>query len=150
MSRRTKLWIFTASALLCIQAAASLVLPQSFALVALTDLIQLLLLVSGTIALLLATLSNRGRARMFWAMMTLGLGFWVAYQGLWCYFELLLRTDPDSSSTLFTLGEAYEKTGQTSRAIESYRKSLLQLDGWNGIARRKVRELGGAEPATRE
>lgn len=93
MSRRTKLWIFTASALLCIQAAASLVLPQSFALVALTDLIQLLLLLSGTTALLLATLSNRGRARMFWAMMTLGLGFWVAYQGLWCYFELLLRTD---------------------------------------------------------
>jgi signal transduction histidine kinase len=93
MSRRYKLWIFTASALLCTQAAASLVLPHSFALVALTDLTQLLLLLSGTMALLLATLANRGRARMFWAMMTLGLGFWFAYQGLWCYFELFLRTD---------------------------------------------------------
>src|ERR1700722_2464221 len=93
MSRRNKLWIFTASALLCTQAAASLVLPHSFALVALTDLIQLALLMSGTLALLLATLAGRGRARMFWALMTLGLGFWFTYQGLWCYFELFLRTD---------------------------------------------------------
>jgi len=93
MSRRYKLWILTASALLCTQAVASLVLPQSFALVALTDLIQLLLLLSGTLALLLVTMANHGRARMFWAMMTLGLAFWFAYQGLWCYFEVLLRTD---------------------------------------------------------
>jgi signal transduction histidine kinase len=93
MSRRYKLWIFTASALLCTQAAASLVLPESFALVALTDLIQLLLLLSGTMALLLVTMASHGRARMFWAMMTLGLAFWFAYQGLWCYFEVLLRTD---------------------------------------------------------
>src|ERR1700733_1729178 len=93
MSRRYKLWILTASALLCTQAVASLVLPQSFALVALTDLIQLLLLLSGTMALLLVTMDSHGRARMFWAMMTLGLAFCFAYQGLWCYFEVLLRTD---------------------------------------------------------
>jgi signal transduction histidine kinase len=93
MSRRYKLWIFTASGLLCAQAAASLVLPHSFALVALTDLTQLLLLLSGTFALLLVTLANRGRARMFWAMMTLGLTFWSAYQSLWCYFEVFLRRD---------------------------------------------------------
>jgi signal transduction histidine kinase len=93
MSRRYKLWIFTASALLCTQAVASLVLPNGFALVALTDLSQLLLLLSGTVALLLATLANHGRARMFWAMMMLGIAFWFAYQGLWCYFELFLRTD---------------------------------------------------------
>jgi signal transduction histidine kinase len=93
MSRRYKLWIFTASALLCTQAAASLVLPQGFTLIALTDLTQLLLLLSGTVALLLVTLANRGRARMFWAMMMLGLTFWFAYQGLWCYFEVFLRKD---------------------------------------------------------
>ena len=63
MSRRYQLWIFTASALLCTQAGASLVLPHSFALVALTDLIQLLLLLSGTMALLLAALASHGRAR---------------------------------------------------------------------------------------
>lgn len=93
MSRRYKLWIFTASGLLCAQAAASLILPPSFALIALTDLTQLLLLLSGTAALLLAVLSCRGRARMFWAMMMLGVGFWLAYQGLWCYFEVFLRKD---------------------------------------------------------
>jgi signal transduction histidine kinase len=93
MSRRYKLWILTASALLCAQAAASLVLPQGFTLVALTDLTQLLLLLSGTVALLLVSLANRGRARMFWAMMMVGLAFWFAYQGLWCYFEVFLKKD---------------------------------------------------------
>ena len=93
MSRRHKLWISTASALLCTQAAASLVLPNGFALVALTDLTQLLLLLSGTVALLLVTMTNHGRARMFWAMMTLGLTFWLTYQGLWCYFEVFLRKE---------------------------------------------------------
>ena len=70
-----------------------MVLPHSFALVALTDLTQLLLLLSGTMALLLVTLASRGRSRMFWAMMLLGLAFWFAYQGLWCYFEVFLRKD---------------------------------------------------------
>ncbi|HLW87919.1 MAG TPA: ATP-binding protein [Terriglobales bacterium] len=93
MSRRSKLWIFTASGLLCAQAAASLVLPQGFVLIALSDLTQLLLLLSGTAALLLAAWASRGRSRMFWAMMTLGLSFWLAYQGLWCYFEVFLRKD---------------------------------------------------------
>ena len=37
--------------------------------------------------------STRGRIRLFWAMMTLGLAFWLAYQGLWLYFEVLLRSD---------------------------------------------------------
>ncbi len=93
MSRRSKLWIFTASGLLCAQAAASLVLPQGFVLIALSDLTQLLLLLSGTVALLLVAWSSHGRARMFWAMMMLGLAFWLAYQGLWCYFEVFLRKD---------------------------------------------------------
>src|SRR5580698_529736 len=93
MSRRSRLWIFTASALLCTQAAGSLVLPQGFALIALSDLTQLLLLLSGTIALLRVAWASRGRARMFWAMMTIGVGFWFAYQSLWCYFEVFLPHD---------------------------------------------------------
>lgn len=75
------------------QAAASLVLPQGFALIALSDLTQLLLLLSGMMALLLVAWSSHGRARVFWALMALGLGFWFAYQSLWCYFEVFLRTD---------------------------------------------------------
>ena len=93
MSRRSKLWILTAAGLLCAQAAASLVLPQSFVLIALSDLTQLLLLLSGTMALLLAAWASHGRARIFWAMMTLGSAFWLAYQGLWCYLEVFLRQD---------------------------------------------------------
>ena len=93
MSRRSKLWIFTVSGLLCAQAAVSLVLPQGFVLIALSDLTQLLLLLSGTMALLLAARASHGRARMFWAMMMLGVAFWSAYQSLWCYFELFLRKD---------------------------------------------------------
>jgi len=93
MSRRSKLWISAAAGLVGAQALASLFLRQSFALVALSDIVQFVLLLAGTVALLLNALSTRGRVRLFWALLTLGMTFWLSYQGLWMYFEVLLRKD---------------------------------------------------------
>lgn len=90
MSRRSKLWLTAACGLVCAQVVASLTL-HGFALIAASDLVQLLLLLCGTLALIPVMRISRGRARMFWALMTTGIAFWLFYQGLWCYIEILLR-----------------------------------------------------------
>jgi len=93
MSERSRLWIVGVAALVCAQAVASLCLPQGFVLVALSDITQFILLLAGTVAMLPNVLATRGRIRLFWALMMLGMTFWMAYQGLWMYFEVLLRRD---------------------------------------------------------
>jgi signal transduction histidine kinase len=93
MSARSKLWILAACALVVAQATASLVLRQGFTLTAFSDITQFVLLLSGTLALLPNALVARGRTRLFWALMTLGVAFWLVYQLLWMYFEIYLRQD---------------------------------------------------------
>src|SRR5579862_696520 len=92
MSRGTKLWLGGVLALLCLQTLASTAL-HGYAQVAASDLTQLMLLLSGTIALLPVVKQSYGRARIFWALMSLGTGSWFFYQALWCYFEVLVRKD---------------------------------------------------------
>ena len=75
---------------------AALVLPQSFRLTALSDVIQCLLLFSGTVSLIPHAVRSRGRLRLFWTLIATGIGLWFAYQFVWIYFEVWLRTDvPD-------------------------------------------------------
>lgn len=93
MSERSKTWIVAASALVFAQAGASLILRPSFALIALSDITQCILLLSGTLSFLPNVLATRGRTRLFWALMTLGMASWLAYQLLWNYFEIFLRQD---------------------------------------------------------
>jgi signal transduction histidine kinase len=93
MSGRSKLWISAAAGLVCAQAAASLILHRGFALTAFSDIVQLVLLLVATIALLPSVVATRGRIQLFWALMMLGMGFWLSYQVLWTYFEVLLRRD---------------------------------------------------------
>jgi signal transduction histidine kinase len=93
MSTRSRVWIFGACALAFAQTIASLCLPQNFTLTAVSDIVQCLLLFWGTVALLPNILANRGRTRLFWALMTLGVGLWLLYQMLWTYFEVLMRQD---------------------------------------------------------
>src|SRR5580704_59201 len=92
MSGRSNL-ISAAVGLVCVQALASLFLHQGFALAALSDITQFILLLAGTIALLLNVLMTRGRIRLFWALMMLGTALWCSYQALWTYFEVLTRTE---------------------------------------------------------
>jgi signal transduction histidine kinase len=93
MPRRSKLWISAAAGLVFAQAVASVFLRHGFALIALSDIVQFVLLLAATISLLLSVLATRGRIRLFWALMALGMTFWLSYQGLWMYFEVLLRRD---------------------------------------------------------
>ena len=85
--------ISAAASLVCAQAVASLFLRPSFGLSAFSDLVQLVLLFSGAISLLPTVIATRGRTRLFWALMMMGMAFWLSYQGLWTYFEVILRKD---------------------------------------------------------
>lgn len=92
----SKLWTAAAIACLAALAGAALLLPQTFLLTALSDLIQCVLLISCTIAFLPHALKSQGRMRLFWALIASGMAFWLSYQLLWTYFEVWLHQDvPD-------------------------------------------------------
>ncbi len=93
MSTRSKIWLAATAATLAALVLASLVLRQSFALIALSDIVQCLLLVSGTAAFIPLALRSKGRLRLFWTLITLGVVFWLIYQLLWTYYEVVLRQD---------------------------------------------------------
>ena len=93
MSRASKIWIGFAFALVVLQALTSLLLHPSFALIALSDITQGALLLSGALAFLPNVWATRGRTRLFWMLTLLGMAFWFSYQLLWIYFEVWLRRD---------------------------------------------------------
>ena len=100
MAARTKLWIALLTALVLAQTAVSVLMPRGPALTIASDLIQGILLLVATASFL----PNISRARcatphirLFWILMSLGMFFWLVYQGMWNYFEVFKRQDvPDT------------------------------------------------------
>jgi len=93
---RTKLWVFPLIALVLAQTAASLLLARGSTLTIASDLIQGTLLLIATAAFLHNT--SRARCpslhiRLFWILMSTGMFFWLTYQGMWNYFEVIRRQD---------------------------------------------------------
>jgi signal transduction histidine kinase len=75
---------------------AALVLPQSFGLTAFCDIAETLLLVSGIASFVPLARRSQGRMRLFWSLISLGVGFWLCYQLFWVYYEIVLRSEvPD-------------------------------------------------------
>jgi len=96
LSERSKLWILAAGCLVFAQACASALIPPGFALTVFSDVTQCILLLSATAALLPNITRSQGRTRLFWGLMTLGIVFWLSYQFLWSYIEVVLRQEvPD-------------------------------------------------------
>ena len=93
MSERSKLWILAAGCLVFAQVCASILIAPGFALTIFSDVTQCILLLSGIAALLPNIARNQGRARLFWGLMTLGIAFWLSYQLLWSYIEVVLRQE---------------------------------------------------------
>src|SRR5579872_582635 len=92
----SKPWLGMVTALLGLQILAALFLHRSFALTTVSDIVQCLLLLSGTLAFVPRVLRSAGRIRLFWVLITLGLSFWLSYQFFWTYYELILQRDvPD-------------------------------------------------------
>jgi hypothetical protein len=96
LSPRVKLWSGLLGALVLAQTAASLRMAQGETLTITSDLIQSALLLVATAAFLPNTLRARTpmpRARVFWILMSGGMLFWLAYQTMWNYFEVVKRQD---------------------------------------------------------
>ena len=90
MSERFKFWALCLASLVLAQSAASFVLPpRGFALAAISDLVQCVLLMAATGLCCLTAAKASRRAKAFWALMSAGLGAWLAYQVLWTYIEVL-------------------------------------------------------------
>ncbi|HEY1677588.1 MAG TPA: histidine kinase dimerization/phospho-acceptor domain-containing protein [Candidatus Sulfotelmatobacter sp.] len=96
MRRASHLWLAAIAGMLVAIVIAALLLPRSFGLVAFSDVIQSLLLMSGVAAFVPLALRSRGRVRLFWLLTTLGTALWLGYQLYWTFTEVLLRRDvPD-------------------------------------------------------
>lgn len=93
MSERSKLWILAAGCFVFAQVCASILIAPGFALTVFSDVTQCILLLSATAALLPNIARNQARARLFWGLMTLGIVFWLSYQLLWSYIEVVLRQE---------------------------------------------------------
>jgi signal transduction histidine kinase len=92
----SKIWTAAVVACLATLVLAALILPNSFRLTALSDVIQCVLLFSGTMSLIPHVVRSRGRLRLFWTLVGTGITFWFTYQLFWTYYEVWLRTDvPD-------------------------------------------------------
>jgi signal transduction histidine kinase len=92
----TKLWVSLLIALVLAQTAASLLMPRGDALTIASDIIGGSLLLVATAAFLPNTSRSRCptlHIRLFWILMSVGMLFWLAYQGMWNYFEVLKRQD---------------------------------------------------------
>jgi signal transduction histidine kinase len=96
LSKRSHVWFAAVAGLLAALVLAALILPRSFQLTAFSDIVQSLLLASGAAAFVPLVLRSRGRVRLFWSLIALGIFFWLTYQLLWTWYEVILRRDvPD-------------------------------------------------------
>ena len=96
MGKGVKIWLFSVAFILAVAIVSALMMPRSFALTALSDIVQCVLLISGTAAFVPALLRTHGRLRLFWALVAAGVALWLGYQIFWTYYEVVLRRDvPD-------------------------------------------------------
>ena len=96
LSKNSKIWLAAVAGMTAVFILAALTLPRSFALTAFSDITQCLLLLSGAAAFIPLARASQGRLRLFWSLISLGIGFWLAYQIFWSYYEVLRQQDvPD-------------------------------------------------------
>ena len=93
LPRLSKIWFCCVCGLVLVQALAPLLLPRGYPLEVITDISQAVLLFSGTIAIALNIGRNRGRAKAFWVLMTVGVAMWLIYQLIWVHWEVFLHQD---------------------------------------------------------
>jgi diguanylate cyclase (GGDEF)-like protein len=78
-------------AVVCVHVLLSFLAPRGFALTAFGDILQNIILLCATIAVLSNVRTASPKARLFWALMGLGLAMWLASQLMWTYLEVYLR-----------------------------------------------------------
>jgi signal transduction histidine kinase len=96
LSRKSYIGLGMSIALLAALVVSAFILRRSFALTAFSDIVQSALLFSGFATFVPLASHSRGRIRLFWALIAMGVAFWLIYQLYWTYYEVVLRRDvPD-------------------------------------------------------
>ena len=93
----SKIWGYAVVCLVMAQALASILLPKSYALHAITDSISFLLMISAAVAFWRNALNSAGSQRLVWIL--LGAGYAIESGGriLWMYWELFVKNVPAMS-----------------------------------------------------
>src|SRR5580698_9371072 len=84
-------WTAIVCAVVCLHVALSLFVPRGFALTAFGDILQNVVLLCATVAAFANVRSATSKARVFWALMSLGMLMWLVSQVMWTYIEVYLR-----------------------------------------------------------
>ena len=96
MSKHSKLWLTVAVGMLLVLILSAALLQRSFALTALSDIVQCVLLVSGAGSFIPLARRSHGRIKLFWTLVALGIALWLGYQLFWTYYEVVLQREvPD-------------------------------------------------------
>jgi len=78
--QRGQKWTIRVSAVVCAHDLLSLLAPRGFSLTALGDILQNAILFCATTAILANVRTAAPMARLFWALMGLGMGMWLTSQ----------------------------------------------------------------------
>ena len=78
-------------ALVCAHVLLCLLVPRGFVLTATGDILQDSVLLCASVAVLSNLRKASPKARLFWALMGLGLSLWLVSQLMWTYIEVYLR-----------------------------------------------------------
>ena len=84
-------WTAIVSTVVGIHIVLSVFAPHAFGLTAFGDILQNILLLCAALAFLSNVRTTSRKARLFWALMGLGLGMWLTSQVMWTYIEVYLR-----------------------------------------------------------
>ena len=82
-----------AAAIAVIYAVVAIFARPSFALTAFGDSAQFLLAALVTASFVFQACRGAGRIRLFWILMASGAACWLISQGLWSYYEVVLRVN---------------------------------------------------------
>jgi len=84
-------WTIAVCTLMCAHVLVSVFAPRGFALAAFGDILQNTILAGATLVALVNVRKTSAKAKVFWMLITLGLGMWLVSQVMWTYVEVFQR-----------------------------------------------------------
>ena len=90
-SKDGRRWTLAILAFVCVHMVVSVFVPRGFFLTSFGDILQNAVLFAAAIAFLANIRTDSPKPRLFWALMGLGLTFWLVSQVMWTFFEVVLR-----------------------------------------------------------
>ncbi|MGA8538128.1 MAG: GGDEF domain-containing protein [Terriglobales bacterium] len=93
----SKIWAWVVVCLVLAQVVASIHLPRSYRLTAITDWIAFLLMLSASLAFARNSFSSARQQRLVWVLLGGGYAIEAASQLLWMHYELVVKQTPSMS-----------------------------------------------------